>query len=104
MTDQASDRSRGFEAVVHGHVQGVGFRYFVISCASGLGVTGWVANRADGNVQVVAEGEPASLEALLAALREGPPGAEVTTVDVTDRPAVLGMTRFEVRSGYHPGD
>ena len=104
MTDQSVDRRRGIEAVVHGHVQGVGFRFFVISCASELGVTGWVANRADGTVQVVAEGEPASLEALLAALHDGPPGAEVTAVDVTHRPAVLRTTRFEVRSGYHPGD
>ena len=104
MSDQALERRRGIEAVVHGHVQGVGFRWFVISCASQLGITGWVANRADGTVEVVAEGEPASLEALLGALRDGPPGAEVTEVDVTDRPAVHRMSRFEIRSGFHPGD
>ncbi len=49
-------------AIVEGHVHGVGFRAFVIRRASSLGVTGWVRNRWDGTVEVVAEGERPDLE------------------------------------------
>ena len=95
---------RGIEAVVRGRVQGVGFRWFVVTTASQLGLTGWVANRVDGAVDVVAEGPAEELATLLAALREGPLGAEVAEVEVVERPATLGLARFEVRSGHHPGD
>ena len=40
-----------------GRVQGVGFRYFVMNAAEELGLTGWVRNRRDGSVEVLAEGE-----------------------------------------------
>jgi hypothetical protein len=43
-------------AVVHGRVQGVGFRYFVMREARALGLSGWVRNQADGSVEVEAEG------------------------------------------------
>ncbi len=47
----------GMHVVVEGHVQGVGYRYFVQEVAAGLNVTGWVRNRMeDGSVEVVAEG------------------------------------------------
>ncbi|KQX07512.1 acylphosphatase [Leifsonia sp. Root1293] len=70
--------------VVHGGVQGVGFRWFAREEATRLGVTGWVRNNADGTVEAVIEGTDAALEAMLAWLRAGPPEASVTTVDVTD--------------------
>ena len=100
------DRSarRAFEAIVRGRVQGVGFRWFVVTTASQLGLSGWVANQADGSVLVLAEGPGQDLELLLAALREGPPGSEVIGVEVVDRPATQGARRFEVRFGQHPGD
>src|SRR4051794_25389712 len=70
------------DATVSGRVQGVGFRYFVLRVASGLDLTGWVANTPDGSVQCVAEGERRDLERLLSALRDGPPGARVDRVAV----------------------
>ena len=60
MTEQ-SDELAGLQAFVSGNVQGVGFRYFVMSVAKELGLTGWVRNLYDGNVQVVAEGKRTSL-------------------------------------------
>jgi acylphosphatase len=42
-------------ARVIGRVQGVGFRYYVLNAAIELGLTGWVRNRRDGSVEVVAE-------------------------------------------------
>lgn len=68
-------------ALVRGRVQGVGFRWFVREQARELGVKGWVRNRADGSVEVEAEGDAASLQRLLEALSKGPRGAHVTSVD-----------------------
>jgi len=92
------------EATVHGRVQGVGFRIFVARAARGLGLSGWVGNRADGAVSVTAEGERPSLEALDGLLREGPPGASVQRVESQWARARDGATGFEVRHGSHRGD
>jgi acylphosphatase len=70
--------------VVHGRVQGVGFRYSVARAAQSRGVAGWVANRADGTVEAVFEGDPESVEGLLRLCREGPRGAVVDRVEVED--------------------
>jgi acylphosphatase len=69
-------------AIVHGYVQGVGFRYFVVRQANASGLTGYVRNRWDGSVEVVAEGPRPLLESLLALLRRGPSEAEVERVEV----------------------
>ena len=69
-------------AMVHGRVQGVNFRYFVLRQARALGVTGYVRNLEDGRtVEVRAEGERAQLEELLTLLNVGPSRARVETVD-----------------------
>ena len=96
--------ARAIEAMVRGHVQGVGFRWFVLRQAAVLDVSGWVANERDGTVRVVAEGPPEEVGLLLAALREGPPGAGVMEVSVAERPATGGFDGFSVRSGWHSGD
>ena len=69
-------------ARVEGRVQGVGFRYFVQETAMSLGVSGWVRNRWDGSVEVLAEGERATLEQLLTALQRGPRMSFVSNVQV----------------------
>ncbi len=66
--------------VVRGRVQGVGFRWFVREAGRQLGLAGWVKNRPDGTVEVMAEGEPDEIEKLRARLSAGPPGAAVTEV------------------------
>jgi acylphosphatase len=92
------------EVVVRGVVQGVGFRYFARQEAARLGVVGWVANRADGAVDVVAEGDRATLDELLDRLAVGPPGSVVRDVDVAWRDATGGFRDFGVRAGGHSGD
>ncbi|QCR18808.1 acylphosphatase [Agrococcus sp. SGAir0287] len=72
-------------ATVHGMVQGVGFRWAARAEAERLGVAGSARNLVDGTVEVVAEGEPAAVDAMLAWLRQGPPSATVTQVDVAER-------------------
>lgn len=92
------------DALVHGRVQGVGFRMYVVRLARRLGVTGWVANESSGGVRCVAEGPRPDLEQLLKSLQAGPPGAFVDRVDGAWSTATEGFKRFEVRSGSHPGD
>lgn len=81
--------------VVHGTVQGVGYRWSLSREASRLGVAGWVRNRPDGTVEAVAEGTDDAVAALVAWCRSGPDGAQVTGVDVTDE-ALEGLSRFEI--------
>jgi acylphosphatase len=85
------------QAVVEGRVQGVGFRYFVEEEAVLLDLKGWVRNRWDGTVEVVAEGERQILEKFLAILRRGPRPALVTDVQVIWLPATGEFNRFQIR-------
>ena len=96
--------SRAIEATIRGLVQGVGFRWFVSREADIARVTGWVANQPDGSVALVAEGDADDVDALIAALRQGPPGAMVSSVIVHDRIPSGSFSRFEIRSGAHRGD
>jgi acylphosphatase len=66
---------------VVGRVQGVGFRWFVCERAEELGVSGWVKNTRNGDVEVAASGDEAKLSQLEAAVSRGPAGARVQRVD-----------------------
>ena len=87
-------------AWVSGTVQGVGFRWWTKAQALELGLAGSAANRADGRVEVVAEGPPAALAELLTRLREEPSGrgrpGRVTAV-VEHRGTPRGLTGFVER-------
>lgn len=82
--------------IVSGEVQGVGYRYTMQQVAQRAGVTGWVRNLHDGRVEAEAEGAEAQVDALLAWMAEGPPGARVTGAEVTER-AVCHDRGFDVR-------
>lgn len=83
-------------AIVHGTVQGVGFRYYTASKADEYGVRGWVRNEYDGTVRVHAEGSPSAVAKLMEWLKTGPTWAHVTSVDYHDVRAE-GFRSFEVR-------
>jgi acylphosphatase len=83
--------------VVHGFVQGVGFRYSAASAARSRGVSGWVRNCDDGTVAAAFEGEPNAVEAMIGWCRRGPRGAVVDAVDVFEEPAE-GARGFEIRA------
>jgi acylphosphatase len=79
----------------HGRVQGVFFRDTVRRAARSAGVAGWAANRPDGTVEAVFEGEPEAVERLVELCRSGPGHAEVSRLEVADEPPE-GLSGFSV--------
>ena len=69
---------------ITGRVQGVAFRTSTVTIARALGLAGWVANRVDGSVEVVAEGDETEVAALVRWCHRGPPTARVDYVEVID--------------------
>jgi acylphosphatase len=67
--------------IIEGRVQGVGFRWWTAGEASRLQLDGWVRNRADGSVEVLAIGHRPGLDRLAALCAAGPPGARVDRVE-----------------------
>ena len=82
--------------LIHGRVQGVGFRARCNRRALDLGVRGWVRNLRDGTVEVQAEGTPLAIAELRAWCEKGPPGAQVQRVQPSQLP-VTGDDWFEIR-------
>lgn len=76
--------------VVHGRVQGVGFRAFVERHAAELGLAGWVRNTDDGAVEAHAQGAEEQVHALEGLLRTGPRWSEVRRVDVKEAAPMAG--------------
>ena len=84
--------------LVTGRVQGVGFRWFVRERARRWGLTGWVRNRQDGSVELVARGAPESIDGLRRDVTAGPPGASVERVaDLELPPDVTYDDPFTIR-------
>jgi len=70
--------------IIEGRVQGVWFRDSTRREAGRLGVCGWVRNRPDGTVEVLAEGQEERVGKLVAWCYHGPQGATVTGVQKTE--------------------
>ena len=70
--------------LITGRVQGVGFRYSMQHEAARLGVHGWVRNRRDGSVEALVQGSEAAIAAITDWARRGPPGAHVTSLNVSE--------------------
>lgn len=80
--------------LVHGRVQGVGFRWFVRREADRLGLAGYVRNLPDGTVEVVARGEPSELTLLERVLERGPAFAHVDDVEMSYLPHDIELSKF----------
>lgn len=80
--DRAAKRRARVSLRVAGRVQGVGFRWAAIAEARRLELSGWVRNRADGAVEIVAEGDKDNLALLAEWAKRGPRMAEVSGVEV----------------------
>lgn len=81
---------------VEGVVQGVNYRVFAMTCAGALGVKGWVTNRADGSVEVHAEGEEQQLAEFEFDLSRGARYARVSKVEAREVP-LEGFEDFKIR-------
>ena len=83
--------------LISGRVQGVGFRFFAEAVAAHEGVHGWVRNLPDGRVEIEVEGEAEAIERFERHVRQGPPGAWVSQVQVDDAVPSHRETGFSVR-------
>lgn len=88
---------RATRILVSGIVQGVGYRQWTRRRAIALGVNGWVRNRFDGRVEILAEGDVRAVDQLIAECHDGPRYADVTNVEPTDTDAT-GANEFTVRN------
>jgi acylphosphatase len=69
---------------ITGRVQGVGYRMWAERTAVQLGISGWVRNRSDGTVELLATGSEGAIAALIRACNEGPRAAVVADVAIED--------------------
>jgi len=84
--------------LVHGHVQGVGFRWWVWRQATRLGLRGLARNLRDGSVEVIAEGSESALADLERALAQGPPAAQVERVERSQVPHEVAIpNEFDIK-------
>ncbi len=72
--------------LISGRVQGVFYRYTAVKVASRLNLRGWIKNLPDGRVEAIAVGDLSSVESFITWCREGPPGAIVAEVKVSEVP------------------
>ncbi|MFU2210166.1 acylphosphatase [Solidesulfovibrio sp. C21] len=84
-------------ATVSGKVQGVYFRAWVFDQAKSLGLTGWVRNLRDGQVEILAQGEAAALDALRQRLPGGSPLSLVESVEADMIDYDKAYNAFEIR-------
>ncbi|MER8490903.1 acylphosphatase [Mesorhizobium australicum] len=79
-----NDRKRAVQAHIFGTVQGVGYRAWARGEATRLGLLGWVRNERDGSVTAWLTGADAAIAAMIERLRQGPPCASVSRIDVDE--------------------
>jgi acylphosphatase len=102
MTRKKSDAQKDIRisVVVAGRVQGVGFRYATVDAATRIGVRGWVRNRRDGRVEIVAEGSQDQVGELVDWCHQGPALARVTAVEWSEVTTDEELQGFQVRSTH----
>ncbi|KAF8846565.1 Acylphosphatase [Acephala macrosclerotiorum] len=83
--------------LVHGEVQGVGFRYYTRKKAASYGLTGWVRNTANKKVEGEAQGEDDVLSKFMKDVNKGPTHSHVVKVEKKELDVIDGETEFEVR-------
>jgi acylphosphatase len=97
MSDKPTEARR---FLVRGRVQGVGFRWFVEREAHMLGIAGWVRNKSDGSVEVLAIGTRDQLLGLRSRLRQGPRAARVDDVEESEAKPISGLTSFRIEGAW----
>lgn len=83
--------------IVHGRVQGVGFRYFTKTNGQRLGLAGWVRNLSDGTVEIWAEGRRKTLDQFIQDVQRGPSHAHVSHLNVDWKEPTNETSTFRIR-------
>ncbi len=83
--------------IIKGYVQGVGFRYWTYRHAGSLGIKGYVRNRPDGTVEVLASGNSQDIDYFLLILRRGPSGALVEELEIDEVGGAVEEKSFHIR-------
>ena len=83
--------------IVRGRVQGVGFRFAAQRAGRTIGVSGFVRNLANGDVEIVAQGDPERVERMIDWARRGPPAASVEKIEVESRDRTATFRDFDIR-------
>ncbi len=86
-----------YEIVVHGRVQGVGFRYAARNQARSLGLKGWVENRPDGSVLTLIQGSSEACLSYIQWCRKGPGYSWVEDIDIVEKLA-SPLSHFRIKS------
>ncbi len=89
--------SRSLRGTVSGRVQGVGFRYFVMSHARAELVRGYVRNLADGRVEFHLQGENDAVMRVLAQIRRGPDFSRIEEVSISEAESIESGPEFVIR-------
>lgn len=82
--------------IIHGRVQGVWYRGWMVATARELGLVGWVRNRMDGSVEALVQGDAATIDHFMMLAQDGPPAARVAKIDMQDA-SVEDFQGFEQR-------
>jgi acylphosphatase len=86
-----------FFIVIHGRVQGVGFRYFAQEFAELLKISGWTRNTSEGNVELEAQGEETQLNIFISKIKIGPPHANVEGCRISEIAIIENEREFKIR-------
>ena len=80
MSSSRIERKPSVNIIIKGKVQGVSFRYFTLKQAQELNIVGWVRNRPNGTVEVIAQGDNINLELFIKKLKQGSSFSKVDDV------------------------
>ena len=95
--EKENPKTSRIHVIVHGRVQGVFFRAFTQQNAHRLNLKGWVRNRAEGTVEVVAEGLTDDLTDFEKVLKTGPPGSKVDKIESTKKASTGEFEHFTIK-------
>jgi acylphosphatase len=83
--------------IINGRVQGVFFRMETLKEAEKLGISGWVKNKQDGNVEAVFEGKKTLIDSMIEWCRKGPPASRVDNININWEPYTGEFKEFKIR-------
>lgn len=90
-------KMKRYRVVVKGRVQGVWYRQSTLEEAKRLGLRGWVQNLANGDVEILVEGEEKTLGELVDWCKNGPPLAVVEDINIKEEPFAGDLPKFYIK-------